>query len=241
MNAMAFNPNMGFVDYFGGIADIKNQTIRCVGVADERFQEDAFRIMRALRFASVFGFSIAGDTSASISRNKGLLKNIAAERIAVELNKLIIGSCAGRVLLSFVSIMEEIIREISDIIGFEQNNPYHHLDVWRHTVESVVQAPAETVLRLTMLFHDIAKPKCYTEVDSVGHFYGHPQVSSGMAKAILSRLKYDNNTIETVAQLIRYHDADIQPGRKHIKRWLSRIGEPKLPENYNVVGGNAPK
>jgi len=228
INAMAFNPSKGFVDYFGGVLDINNRIIRCVGDADKRFQEDALRIMRALRFASVLGFSLDAETSNAINRNAKLLKNIAVERISVELNKLINGLDADKILLSYTLVIEEIIPEIKAMIGFEQNNPYHHLDVWRHTVESIINTPAETALRLTMLFHDIAKPVSYTEEDSIGHFYGHPQISSDMAKQILSRLKYDNQTIETVTQLILYHDTDIQPRRKHIKRWLNRIGEDRF-------------
>jgi len=225
INAMAYNPSKGILDYFDGIQDIKNKTIRCVGDPDKRFQEDALRIMRALRFASVLGFNIEDETSAAIHRNKGLLRNISVERISMELNRLIVGSNTGDVLLSYASVLEEIILEIRDMIGFEQNSPYHHLDVWRHTVESVAKTPAEIVLRLTMLFHDIAKPKFYTEVDKIGHFYRHQKAGSDIAEEVLSRLKYDNNTIEIVKQLILYHDADIQPRRKHIKRWLNRIGE----------------
>lgn len=225
INAMAYSPGTGLIDPFSGVADIKTKTIRCVGDADKRFREDALRIMRALRFASVLGFSIDGKTSDALLRNKGLLQNIAAERIALELSGLLTGGSAGEVLLCNVPVIEEVIPEITDMIGFEQNTPYHHLDVWRHTVESVTNSPAETTLRLTMLLHDIAKPQCYTQTGSVGHFYGHPQASSTMARRILSRLRYDKRTIDMVTQLIMYHDADTSPEKKHILRWLSRIGE----------------
>ena len=239
VNAMAYNPNKGFVDFFGGISDINNRTIRCVGDADKRFQEDALRIMRALRFASVLGFSIETETSYAIKRNKKLLMNIAVERISAELSKLLSGVNVDEVLLSYASVIEEVIPEIRDMIGFEQNTPYHYLDVWMHTVESIKNAPDDTALRLTMLLHDIAKPESYSEVDSIGHFYGHPQTSSDMAKEILSRLKYDNKTIEAVAQLILYHDTDVQPRRKHIKRWLSRIGEERFRQLLAVKRADA--
>jgi tRNA nucleotidyltransferase (CCA-adding enzyme) len=225
---MAYSPSRGLVDFFGGISDINSQTLRCVGDPDKRFREDALRIIRALRFASVLGFSIENETSTAIFRNGKLLGNIAAQRIASELNKMIAGVHAKEVLLSYTPIIKELIPEVAGIIGFEQVTPHHHPDVWGHTVESVVSVPADIALRLTMLLHDIAKPNCYTEMDSVGHFHGHPQTGSDMAKKILSRLKYDNNTIETVTQLVLYHDADIQPERKHIKRWLNRIGEERL-------------
>jgi len=239
INAMAYNPSKGFIDFFDGISDIRNHTVRCVGDADKRFQEDALRIMRALRFSSVLGFDIEDETSAAIFRNKELLKNIALERISSELNKLIVGQNAGYLLSRYTAVIQTIIPEISDMIGFEQNNSYHYLDVWRHTIESVANAPVDKVLRLTMLFHDIAKPKCYSVEDSVGHFYGHPQVSSDMTKEILWRLKYDNDTIETVTQLILYHDTDIQPRKKHIRRWLNRIGEERFRQLIEVKRADA--
>ena len=224
INAMAFNPKKGLADFFGGMSDIENKTIRCVGDADKRFKEDALRILRALRFASVLGFVIENGTSAAVFKNKGLLKNIAAERFAGELNKLIVGRGTEDILLSYPSVIEEIIPEIRDMIGFNQNNPHHRSDVWKHTAAGVASAPADAALRLTMLLHDIAKPKCYTEVNSVGHFYGHSRPGSETAKEILLRLKYDGDTVKTVTRLILYHDADILPIRKHIKRWLNRLG-----------------
>jgi len=241
INAMAYNHNRGLVDYFGGVSDIKNKMIRCVGCADRRFQEDSLRIMRALRFASALGFLIDEETSEALYRNKELLSNVASERIAVELNKLLVGDNVKEILLSYYYIIEKIIPEIKDMIGFEQNNPHHVFDVWEHTVESITMIPADSVLRLTMLLHDIGKPQCYTEADIVGHFrgkphcyteaniighfHGHQQVSSDMARDILKRLKYSNAIIDAVKKLVLYHDAEIQPETKYIKRWLNKLGE----------------
>ena len=239
INAMAYSPKKGVVDFFGGIQDIENQTVRCVGDADKRFQEDALRIMRALRFASVLDFTIEGHTSAAIYRNKHLLQNIAVERIANELNKLIVGDNAGNILLNYTCVIGAVIPEIKEMVGFEQKSPYHHLDVWNHTAASVTKAPADVPLRLTMLLHDIAKPGCYSEADGIGHFYGHSKVSSDMAKEILLRLRYDNSTIETVTELILYHDANIHPERKHIKRWLNRIGEERFRQLIEIKRADA--
>ena len=239
VNAMAYSPQRGFMDFFGGVGDMQNHLIRCVGDADKRFREDALRIMRALRFASVLSFSIEESTAAAICRNKGLLGNIAAERIAAELNKLIVGRNAGNILLRYTPVMEEIIPEIQGMAGFLQNNPHHYLDVWRHTVMSVTKSPPDVALRLTMLLHDIAKPGCYTEIDGIGRFYGHPQISSDMAKKILARLKYDSDTIKTVRQLILYHDADIQPKRTYIKRWLNKLGEERFRQLLEVKKADA--
>lgn len=239
INAMAYNPAAGVVDFFGGISDLRAGIIKCVGDPDKRFQEDALRIMRALRFASELGFSIDGDTSAAMRKNRKLLNNISAERIAGEIRKLIIGNNAGSLLLKHLSVLTEIIPEMTPAIGFEQNNPNHCYDVLRHILLSVDNAPENIHIRLAMLFHDIAKPACYTETDGIGHFYVHPQVSSDMAKKILLRLKYDNDTIETVTQLILYHDADIQPRRKHIKRWLNKIGEKRFRQLLEVKRADA--
>ena len=229
IGAMAYNPKTGLVDYYGGQQDLHERKIKCVGNADKRFREDALRIMRALRFASAFGFNIDSDTAKAMHDNRKLLNNIAAERIAVELNKLLMGDKVCELLSTHISVLTEIIPEFEQTIGFEQNNPYHCCDVLNHILISVNAAPKNLIIRLTMLLHDIAKPNCSTESgDGVGHFYGHPQMSSDMAGEILTRLKYDNDTIKTVTQLILYHDADIEPRQKHIKRRLNMIGEERL-------------
>ena len=229
INAMAYNPQKGLTDFFDGEKNLKSGIIKCVGDADKRFQEDALRIMRAMRFASVLGFEIDKNTSKAMLENKKLLKNISVERIAVELNKMITGKNIKETLTRHILIITEIIPEILPMIGFQQNNPWHYLDVWQHTLTALVNSPADVILRLTMLFHDIGKPDCYTQSeDKTGHFYGHPQISRDMARKILRRLKYDNNTVETVTQLILYHDAEIQPQKKHIKKWLNKIGEEKF-------------
>ena len=139
------------------------------------------------------------------------------------------GDKVCELLSSHIPVLTTIIPELERVAGFEQNNPYHCYDVLTHTLTSVDAAPKDLTIRLTMLFHDIARPKCYTEAeDGVGHFYGHPQESSDMVNEILLRLKYDNDTIKAVTQLVLYHDADIEPRRKHIKRWLNKIGEERL-------------
>lgn len=234
INAMAYNPSRGLVDYFGGEADLQSGTIRCVGDADTRFREDALRVMRALRFASTLGFSISGETAAAAHRRKSLLRNISAERISVELSKLLTGAKAGATLREHAPVLTEIIPEIEAMIGFDQNTPYHYLDVWEHTAESVDHAPADVTLRLTMLLHDIAKPDCYTEVNGRGHFHGHPLMSADIANRTLRRLRYDNETIDAVTQLVLYHDAGVLPDAKNVRRWLNRIGERRLRQLAEV-------
>jgi len=219
INAMAYNPNEGIVDFFGGMDDLNTGIIRCVGDAGQRFREDALRIMRALRFASVLSFSIEEDTSKAMLDNKNLFKNIAVERIANEINRMITGNGVSNILLKYLPVITEIIPEIAPMNGFEQNNSYHCHDVLHHSLFSIDHAPKNIVIRLAMLFH--------------------PQVSSDMAKAILLRLKYDNDTIKDVTELVFYHDANIQPDIKHVKRWLNKIGEEKLRQLIEVKKADA--
>ncbi|MDR2590929.1 MAG: CCA tRNA nucleotidyltransferase [Oscillospiraceae bacterium] len=220
INSMAYNPTVGLVDYFNGVSDIKNRIIRCVGDANKRFQEDALRIMRAIRFASVLGFDIETETSNAIDVNKELLQNIAVERISVELNKLLTGINASKILLSFSSIIEEIIPELKPMIKFNENNP-NIFNTWKHTIKSIQNIPEKVDLRLTMLLHDIRKP----ENNSTDGNKKHQQESSEAARKTLKRLKYDNKTIKMVKTLILYFDENIQPDNIHVKRWLFNIGE----------------
>jgi len=156
-----------------------------------------------------------------------------------KLNNTILDENIESALLRSTLFLCKLIPEMRDMIGFEQNNLHHHLDVWQHTLVAVSNTPNELVLRLTMLLHDIAKPRCYTEDERGGHFYGHPQVSSDMAREILLRLGYDNATIEVVTQLVLYHDADIQPRRKHLIRWLNKIGEERLRQLIAIKRADA--
>lgn len=229
INAMAYNKKTGLVDFFNGQDDLQNKKIKCVGDSAKRFNEDALRIMRALRFASVYGFTIHEDTKKSIHSYKYLLRNIAEERINVELCKLLCGDGVEDILLNYHDVLGVFIPEISPLIGLKQNNPYHIYDVWKHIVKAVVNSPKDITIRLTMLFHDIGKQKCYSEDENgIGHFYVHELYSCEMAIDIMKRLKFDNNTINQVKELILYHDAEIEAINKHIKRWLNKIGEERL-------------
>jgi tRNA nucleotidyltransferase (CCA-adding enzyme) len=225
VNAMAYNPKTGVVDVFGGCKDVSSCVIRCVGDPDKRFQEDALRILRAIRFASVFGFSIEDSTARAMRRNKGLLKNISVERIAVELNKTLLGDGVRAVLDKHFEVVTEVIPELAPMKGFQQNNLHHCYDVWGHTLVSVEKAPKDVAVRLAMLLHDAGKPSRYTVgADGVGHFYGHAQRSAEIAQEVLTRLKYDNETTASVVSLVQNHDVGIlkRPG---VKRWLNRLGE----------------
>lgn len=235
INAMAYSPSAGLVDCFNGCEDLQNGVVKCVGNADDRFEEDALRIMRALRFASVFDFSIEAGTASSIVRKKSLLKNISAERLNVELCKLLTGRGAEAILNLYPEVFGVFIPEILPMLGFEQRNPHHIYDVWQHTVKAVVSCPPNPILRLSLLFHDIGKPRCFTlDERGVGHFFGHGKISADIASAVMARLKFDNAAMAQVNELIIYHDAQLEPQSKYIKRWLNKIGEERLRQLVEV-------
>lgn len=224
VNAMAFSPKIGIVDAFGGKKDLKSGIIRSVGDADRRFNEDALRIMRALRFASVLGFTIADSTKKSIIKNRELLKNISAERIAAELIKLLCGKNAKDIILEYYEVLEVILPEIKGMQGFDQKNRWHIYDVLTHTAVAVENTPSIPALKLAALLHDCGKPDTFfTDDKGVGHFYGHPEISFKKAKTAFARLKLDNATTELALTLIKYHDTPIEPTEKAVKRALNKI------------------
>ena len=224
MNALAYNHNAGLKDYFNGRNDIENKNIVCVGNPQERFNEDALRIMRAIRFSSQLGFDIEKNTSECIFKQKDFLKNISAERIQAELNKLIVGDNVYNVLMKYSDVFEIFIPEIHNSIGFEQKSKYHKYDVWEHTAVAVSKACKDKCVRLAMLLHDVGKPFSCQENGNTRHFKGHAKVSAGMAYNILKRLKYDNATLNMVVNLIEHH-SDKFESEKQIKHSLSALGE----------------
>ena len=225
VNAMAWHPVEGVVDYFGGQQDLKDGILRCVGDPGKRFQEDALRIFRLIRFAAQLGFTIHPETEAAARFHAPLLKNIAPERIQAELMKLLQGDYVGTILHQYPDILSVWIPEILPCVGFDQQSRYHAYDVWEHTCKAVAGCKNIPALRLAMLLHDIEKPACYTPV---GHFYGHAAESAKTARDILHRLRFDNETIHTVTTLIGVHCDPLTPSEKQIKRFLRKIGAPML-------------
>lgn len=235
INAMAYNPTRGLVDAFGGQGDLATGRIRCVGEPDERFNEDGLRIMRALRFASRFDFGIESETAFSIRRNRHLLENVSVERIYKELKGILTGKGALSMLLAFPDVMAVIMPELAPTFGFEQNTPYHKYDVWAHTAHAVQAAPAQEVLRLTMLLHDIGKPASFSQgEDGIAHFYGHPELSAEMTHNILTRLKSDNATLNRVVTLVREHDNDFPTTRAGMRRFIGRLGEEVVQQLFDI-------
>ncbi|MDR1953118.1 MAG: HD domain-containing protein [Clostridiales Family XIII bacterium] len=233
INALAYAPEEGLIDYFGGEADLKNGILRTVGNPDDRLREDGLRILRALRFSSILGFEIDTQLDASIHRNKDLLTHISAERISAELMKLLPGIRAPEILMAYADVFAVFIPEISPTVGFDQQNPHHDYDVWVHTAVSISHAPADPLVRLTLLFHDLGKPESFfIGEDGFGHFYGHEQCGADIARYRLRKLRFDNDTISTVVELVKWHDITIEP-RKLLK-WLNKLGEDRLRILFEV-------
>ena len=236
VNAMAWSPNAGLVDLFGGRDDLAAGVIRCVGEPALRFDEDALRILRALRFASIYDFTIDPATDAAARKLAPSLAGVAGERIREELLKLLCGRGAGRILRAYPDILSEIIPEIRPMIGYDQQNHHHSYDLWEHTVRAVENIPPEADLRLAMLLHDTGKPLVRTtDEHGEGHYRGHQQASAEIAARAADTLRLDNATRDRVLLLVRYHDiplrtesGEINLDRSFLLRKLNRFGETDL-------------
>ena len=224
VNAMAFSEKTGIVDHFNGREDLKNKIIRTVGEPYKRFNEDGLRILRALRFAAVYGFSVEPDTAAVIHRLCGLLDNISGERIAQEINKLILGR-VSEIIYRYADVFSRFMPEIIICKDFDQRSIYHDRDVLTHSLNAVDNSPADRIVRLAMLFHDLGKPSSFLLEDGHGHFKGHSRKSEEITRRIMRGLKYDNDTFYKVVTLVKFHDIPINPEVKAVKRLLNRFGE----------------
>ncbi|MBE5933597.1 MAG: CCA tRNA nucleotidyltransferase [Lachnospiraceae bacterium] len=227
INAMAYNHEKGVVDIFGGQQDLANGIIRAVGVAEERFEEDALRILRAVRFAAQLGFEIDQQTSKAMTKLAENLRFISAERIQVELTKLITSKHPDRLVEAYnLGITKVVLPEFDAMMETNQDNPHHLYNVGIHTIKVMENVPPTQILRYTALLHDVAKPITKTlDEDGVGHFYGHQAKGADMAKDILKRLKLDNHTIDETCLLIREHDFSLHGTNiRTFRRFLNRLG-----------------
>ena len=225
VNAMAYNDESGLIDLYGGRQDLSDGVIRCVGEPSERFSEDALRIMRALRFAAVLGFTIEPATSEAILQQRKLLGGIASERIREELLKLLCGDKADFILRRYRSVIAVVIPELKGTFDFEQHSKHHNRDVYRHTVAAVNNVEPEPLLRVTMLFHDIGKPLSQTtDKHGVCHYKGHQKIGAAMTREILRRLCMPSVFIDEVCDLIRWHDERFRPEPVMLKRYLKLLG-----------------
>ena len=226
VNAMAYSKKTGTVDLFGGQNDLKNKIIRCVGDPDRRFNEDALRILRALRFASALDFEIEEKTAQCLLKNRALLGNISEERIAKELLKLVCGKGAKRILTDFAPVLFEILPELQPMYKNSHDNPHHCYDIYEHTLIAVESIDPEPTLRFAMLLHDCGKPavKKFDE-NGVAHFYGHQRISAEISAQILARLKVSNKFRDEILFLVSNHDRwELYENTEKMPRYLSKFG-----------------
>lgn len=226
INAMAYHHEIGLVDAFGGIKDLKASIIRCVGAPYERFNEDALRMLRAIRFAAQLNYTLEEGTGQAIIDLAGLIQHVSMERVHVELNKLLISHHPERFMDIYkYGLMPYVIPEFIPCIGNSQHHPYHYYPIEEHIMRSVEAIKADKSLRWTMLLHDIGKPgKKTTDDEGIDHFHGHERLSADMANEILCRLKFDKKTLNRIVKLIAYHDIHLEDRPKMIRRAVKKIG-----------------
>jgi tRNA nucleotidyltransferase (CCA-adding enzyme) len=226
INAMAYNPETGLVDIFRGMEDLERGVIRCVGNPGERFDEDALRILRAIRFSAQLDFSLDMQTQKAMTERADTLKEVSAERIRVELVKLLVSNHPERIREACrLGITRVILPEYDVIVGVAQHTPNHIYDVEEHTLCALKNIEADPVLRLTMLFHDFGKPAVKKKDGDRDIFYRHPEVSARMCREIMRRLKFDNHTLEKVYRLVKWHGLKYMDNEVSVRRALNRVGK----------------
>lgn len=231
INAMAYNDEVRLVDVFGGMKDLNHHLIRCVGDPEERFSEDALRILRAVRFSAQLNFPIESETAGAVKKLAPALAKISAERIRTELVKLLVSPHPERIQDACeLGITRVILPEWDEMNGVEQNTPHHKYDVAQHTIHALKNVKRDKILRLTMLFHDMGKPSMKTtDENGRDHFKGHALVSEEIARKVMHRLKFDNETIKKVTRLVCYHDYRVEATPQNVRRAMNRIGVDLFP------------
>lgn len=232
INAFAYNSREGLKDFLGGLDDLNNSLIRSVGDANKRFNEDALRMLRAIRFSTQLNFDIEENTLNAIKNNKDLIKNISSERIRDELCKILVSKNVrkGLNLLEKCGLLQIIIPEIVPSIGFDQKNMHHFEDVFNHTISVIEKCPEDLTIRLAALLHDIGKPDVFFIDDNGnGRFFGHNTRSEKIARDVLNRLRFDNKTIKAVCILVREHMNVLDNASNlAIKRLINRVSKENI-------------
>lgn len=245
INAMAYNESRGLVDAFGGIGDLQNRVVRCVGNAWERFGEDALRMMRAVRFCAQLGFRMDSETSMAIRELAPSLKKISAERIRTELVKLLESPHPDWIRQAWEDgITKVILPEFDSMMEQPQNSSHHIYSVGEHTLEALRNVRADRILRLSVLFHDMGKPEV-AAMDERGiyHFRGHAGHSAEIAKKIMKRLKFDNDTLQKVYRLVLHHSLYPEMTPEGVRRAVYLLGEELFPfymeiKRADILGQN---
>lgn len=231
INSMAYNPETGLVDLFGGLRDLENRVIKCVGNPEQRFSEDALRTLRAIRFCAQLNFTIEKRTKDAIAKMAPLIANISKERIQVELDKILVSMNPDEIKMAYeTGITSYILPEFDLMMKTRQNSPYHKYSVGEHTLVVLKNVRADHYLRWAALLHDIGKPLVRTTDESGrDHFKGHGKKGTELAREILKRLRMDNRTIGIVTRLVEYHDYKIEKNESSVRRGIARVGEETFP------------
>jgi len=248
INGLLYNGS-DIIDYVGGLSDLNNKKIRAIGNADDRFKDDALRMMRCIRFSCQLGFNIVKSTIQSIERNAELIKNVSQERIRDELIKILMSDkpSKGIGLLAKTNLLKYILPELQACVGFDQHNKYHSKNVFNHILKVLENTPCVLKVRLSALFHDISKPETFTMgEDMAGHFYLHHKIGADKTREIMKRLKFDNETINNVCILVYEHMARYPKLREgSVKKLLKRLGEHNVYDLINlqiadIIGSKPP-
>ena len=234
INTLCIDAKGNIIDYFDGQSDLNNRLIRAVGNEKLRFEEDALRILRALRFASQLNFDIEEKTFKAILQHLDLLDNISAERKFDEFTKTLMGKYIKQAFCKYNQVFGKICIEIPKMKDFLQNNPYHLYDILEHTAIVIDETPFDIETRIAAFFHDTGKVHSYSFKNGCGHFYGHGKISVGIANRDLSNLKISKKMLKNILKLIKYHDYTVYPESADVKRWLRILGEEQLNKLFDL-------
>ncbi len=230
INAMAYNPSSGLIDLFGGVDDIQAKVLRCVGDPYVRFDEDALRILRAVRFSTRLGFEVDKTTREALAQSVSKLNDIARERVGAELAAIVASGKLSFSLREFPDIMCVAVPELVDMVNFDQKSQYHAYDCMEHTIRVIESVETTTgsypidTLRWAAFWHDIAKPTCmYVDSDGQGHFPEHPEVSTSIARSAMKKMALPSELITLSCALIREHDEPIEPTHISMIKMLQRL------------------
>lgn len=255
MNAIALQlvgeDNFEIVDLFEGKSDIENKIIRTVGDANERFNEDALRIMRAIRFHAQLGFKIEEKTFEAIKKNVDLIKHVALERIKDEFSKIIVSDnpAEGIEMMHDTGLLSYVIPELEKGVGIAQNR-HHIYTIFKHLVLALKNCPSKKLeVRLAALFHDIAKPQTKRGEGMYATFYNHDHVGAKIAKQILTRLRFSNEITDKVSMLVDNHMFYYNPdevGEASVRRLIKKVGLKNMKDLMDLriadrLGSGTPK
>jgi len=231
INAMAYNDEDGLVDPFNGRQDLIDGIVRCVGNPMERFNEDALRIMRAVRFSAQLGYVIEDETKAAMRALSDNLKDVSAERIHTELVKLLCSKHPENIRTAYeLGLTKVFLPEFDRMMETPQNHPHHMYSVGEHTIKGMELIEPDRILRLSMLLHDSGKPSVKT-TDKTGrdHFHGHQEVSARIAVEVLRRLKFDNKSIKMIRTICKYHDNRTDATGSVVRHEINEVGVELYP------------